>query len=336
MEISPGVELIWSLANHEAILAKAKEVEPDHFFCALLKFAELSNSELGALQVPSLVLFALIAERDQLKSELKQHTIQTETRKQIRSLLGGGNYQSKPDEILRRAEDSRQIFVIASEQKRAERKAANRIESLDILRALLQNPTRNMIDVLGKPTIQAVIPPREKGASILNQYAREAHAQPGVPRQELAPQIQVLAWAMQSVTKMPLLLVRDAGVDTDLLIRQAHRKHSLSAKLQVVNLDDVKKDTKKEDDFTNQLLTLLEEAAAEPDQLIYLDAVNFSDSALPLRAINAGLAKKPIGLIVVVGSEAYSQAKEKESTIDGPYRVIWLHDLAHASRPIKV
>jgi hypothetical protein len=336
MEISPGVELIWSLANHEAILATAREVEPDHFFCALLKFAELSNSELGALKVPSLVLFALIAERDQLKSELKQHAIQTKIRKQIRSNLSRGDHQSKPDEILHRAEESRQLFAIASEQKRTERKAANRIEPLDILRVLLQNPTRNMIDVLGKPTIRAIVPAQEKGTSILHQYAREANAQADAPRQEHAPQIQVIAWAMQSAAKLPILLVVDPRVDAGLLIYHAHRKYNPSTKMQVVNLEDIKKDNKKDDSFSNILLTLLDEAVAETEQFIYLDAVNFSDSALPLRVINAGLAKKPIELIVGVGAKAYSKAKEKDSAIDGPYRVIWLHDLAHANWPIKV
>ena len=335
MEISPGMELIWSLANHEAILATAREVEPDHFFCALLKFAELSNSELGALKVPSLVLFALIAERDQLKSELKKHAIQTKIRKQIRSNLNRGDHRSKPDEILHRAEESRQLFAIASEQKRTEKKAANRIEPLDILRVLLQNPTRIMIDVLGKPTIRAIVPVQEKGTSILYQYAREVNAQAGAPRQEHAPQIQVIAWAMQSAAKLPILLVIDPRVDAGFLIYHAHRKYNPSTKMQVVNLDDIKKNSKKENSFTNILLTLLDEAA-EIEQFIYLDAVNFSDSALSLRAINAGLAKKPIGLIVGVSAEAYSKAKEKDGAIDGPYRVIWLHDLAHANWPIKV
>ena len=337
MEISPGVELIWSLASREAMLAKVREVEPDHFFCALLKYAEFNNLQLGELKVPSLVLFALIAERDQLKSELKQNNLQTEVRKQIRSRLGQGSYQAKPDEILHRAEESRQLFVKASERKRGEMKAEGRIDAIDILQVLLQKPTRNMIDVLGQPVIRAVITSQERGKSVLNQYAQEASQAPsGMVGKKLMPQIQILAWAMQSIAKAPLLLICEPGVEAKPIIQSAVQKQISPPKLHIVNLHDVFRDAKKDELFLSHVANILDEAGDKPEHLLYLDAVKLTDLVDSLSAIKSSLTKKSFGLILTVSAQAYSQVKEQDSTVDNLYRVIWLHDLEHVSRLSKV
>ncbi len=43
MEISPGVEIVWNLAGLETRATRMKEIEPDHFFCGLLKFSEMNE-----------------------------------------------------------------------------------------------------------------------------------------------------------------------------------------------------------------------------------------------------------------------------------------------------
>ncbi|MDI7276172.1 MAG: hypothetical protein QME94_09340, partial [Anaerolineae bacterium] len=49
MDTSPGTELVWSLAARETILSGMPEIDPEHFYCAGLKFAELPPEEMVKL-----------------------------------------------------------------------------------------------------------------------------------------------------------------------------------------------------------------------------------------------------------------------------------------------
>ncbi|MFZ5903259.1 MAG: hypothetical protein ACOYZ8_06895 [Chloroflexota bacterium] len=336
MEISPGVELVWSLASREAVLSRVRDVEPDHFFCALLKYAEFSNSDLGNLKVHSLVLFTLIAERDQLRSELKQSNLQTDIRKQIRSRLGQGSYQAKPDEILHRAEASRQLFAKAAERKRNDTTAAGRIDTVSLLQVLLEHPTRNMVEVLGVPSIRAVVASHEKVDSVLNKYAQElSPSQTAIGKKSIS-QVQVMAWAIQSLAKHPLMLICESGVDTKPLIWAALQKQHTPPKILSVDLEQASQQAKSDERFLSQVTGILEEISDKPETSLLLDAVKLADIANPLDSIQSSLSKKSIGLIVMVNPQAYAKAKEKSSSIDNPYRIIWLHDLERATLPAKV
>ena len=49
MQISPGTQLVWSLSGSEAVNLGMPKIEPDHLYCALLKFVELNDETIARL-----------------------------------------------------------------------------------------------------------------------------------------------------------------------------------------------------------------------------------------------------------------------------------------------
>jgi hypothetical protein len=72
MEISPGVEIAWNIAGMETRAARTKQIEPDHFFCGLLKLSETDENEMDYAQTPKIVIEALKNELEQLRALLKK------------------------------------------------------------------------------------------------------------------------------------------------------------------------------------------------------------------------------------------------------------------------
>jgi len=50
MDISSGTEFVWRLAASEAIATRRENIEPDHFFCALLMPA-LDNGPKSVIMI---------------------------------------------------------------------------------------------------------------------------------------------------------------------------------------------------------------------------------------------------------------------------------------------
>jgi len=109
MDISPGTELVWRLAAAEAIAARRERIEPDHFFCALLKFSEVGTKELGVAAAHPLAK-VLMSEHDRVQAVLKELSLPTtRVRRQLRGALGRGTYEHK-GEVVHRSTASRQLF----------------------------------------------------------------------------------------------------------------------------------------------------------------------------------------------------------------------------------
>ena len=93
MKASVSIELLWQLAAQEAIVGEFAEIEPEHFFAAMLKFAELPVEELGHLVRGGRVPRELATEVDSVREELDSREIDsTRVRRELRARLGkGGN-----------------------------------------------------------------------------------------------------------------------------------------------------------------------------------------------------------------------------------------------------
>jgi predicted dehydrogenase len=116
MELSPGIELIWLLAGREASSVQASEVEPDHFFCGLLKFADMKEDELKAVALLDLASEKLIEEHNKLKWHLHLRSLDShagDLRHSVRQALPHGS--SKPlVNMPHRSEASRRLLEQAS------------------------------------------------------------------------------------------------------------------------------------------------------------------------------------------------------------------------------
>lgn len=159
MELSPGTELVWVLACRETQAAKGREVEPDHFFCALLKLADMEDSELKAVATLSLAAEKLVEQRNQLRWHLRLRALDTRTtevRRAMRCALAQGE-DDKASGTPHRSEAACQMFERASALAR---KVNERLAPQHLLYALLENPTPAMLRALEPPSSPA--PPEAK------------------------------------------------------------------------------------------------------------------------------------------------------------------------------
>ncbi|MCE1246387.1 MAG: hypothetical protein LWY06_07075 [Firmicutes bacterium] len=118
MNFNPAIQVIYSIAAHEAISANYEFVEPEHFLNALLKYAELDDESMQVLSKNGIPEKILIGQRDQLVSELLAYGIEAPEktsfcRRSLRNEMGMGKAAENRDKGIHRSDASRVIFTIA-------------------------------------------------------------------------------------------------------------------------------------------------------------------------------------------------------------------------------
>ncbi len=219
MELSPGVELVGWLASREALKAQVSAVEPDHFFCALLTFAEMTDSELDTVATLDLAQEKLVEQRDKLVWHLRLRGLDTHTtelRHAVRAAAphGGGEGAGA---TLHRSQAALKIFDAAFQLARAGRE---KLAPQHLLYALLEAPTPALSQALagiGAPVESAEVPlpdtlvphtPPPLDTPALDRYTRRI-----VPATE--PEAAVadgLRAALAAETRSPRLLICAPGM----------------------------------------------------------------------------------------------------------------------------
>ncbi len=157
MDTSPGTMLVWSLAAREAMLTEMPEINPEHYYCALLKFCELAPEELaGLLQRPSEPA-ALAAEQGATQRILEAWAIDPrQTRRALRRALGKGGSPPVGGTVHRSAA-SRELFARAARRAVADGGA---LEPRHLLAELLDRPTAPMAPFVGQAAERAPAEPK--------------------------------------------------------------------------------------------------------------------------------------------------------------------------------
>lgn len=148
MKLSAALTVIWKLAMHEAVTAAFREIEPEHFLAAVLKFSELPA--IGNLQDSggAEVARQLAVEIAAVRGELARRNLDSKAlRRRLRARLGKGDHPPM-GETPHRSVASRAIFTQAA-QRAAERHAPF-ITAILLLEALWAAPTPTMIEVMGE------------------------------------------------------------------------------------------------------------------------------------------------------------------------------------------
>lgn len=147
MKLSAALTVIWKLAIHEAATTAFRELEPEHFLTAVLKFSELPA--FGDAQDPSGTEVArqLAAEVTAVRQELTQRGLDSVAlRRRLRARLGKGDH-SPTDGTLHRSAASKAIFTQAARLATERHKPF--ITATLLLDALWAAPTPAMIEVMG-------------------------------------------------------------------------------------------------------------------------------------------------------------------------------------------
>lgn len=147
MKLSAALTVIWKLAMHEAVTAAFREIEPEHFLAAVLKFSELPAitdiQDPGGAEVARQVAAEIAAVRRELARRNLDGTV---LRRRLRARLGKGVHPLM-GETPHRSAASRALFAQAA-QRAAERHEPF-ITAILLLETLWAAPTPTMIEVMG-------------------------------------------------------------------------------------------------------------------------------------------------------------------------------------------
>lgn len=148
MRGSSSIELVWQLAARETIAAEFAEIEPEHLFSAVLKFAELPINDLENLGAGAATVRLLITDVGSVREALEEREIDSRlARRRVRRSLGKGVSQFTGG-IIHRSRLSREVFSSAENQ--AILAGSETLLAIHLLHALLASPSDKMVEAIGR------------------------------------------------------------------------------------------------------------------------------------------------------------------------------------------
>jgi ATP-dependent Clp protease ATP-binding subunit ClpA len=307
MKVSVSIELVWQLAGHEAIAGAFKEIEPEHFLMALLKFADLPVAEIEKLGAGAEAVQALTSDVQAIREVLDGRGIDaTAVRRAIRTALGKGDHKYDGGR-MHRAQASRVYFdkaaLLAAE-------AGNDVlTGRHVLDALLAEPTSAVAKALAGCSShgrKALATPK---TPVLDEFGKkiQARKQPEDDRNPHArlTEAKAVIHALAQPRRNCVLL--ETGSDTLLheiltsvaqLLEAKEVPASLKEK-KLLDLSEIEVTGKKAESNMDRLQTMINEAEAAKNVILVFP---------PLAA--QGHSAKPaewVGRLKAVGSTATAQ-----------------------------
>jgi hypothetical protein len=340
MQISPGTQLVWSLSGSEAVNLGMPKIEPDHLYCALLKFVELSDDTIARLLNNSSEAPSVCRERNELADKFKNLPgSTTEIRHALRKQAEHGTHKLEGN-LIHRSDASRKIFEKAIEMANDENEP---VYPTHLLRVLMDSPTPAMKKVL---KLEDDVPKWLLGLDQKAEEIEEVKHYPAwiQPVQDLAPrrgfsvpstsqpQRKVLDAALTSSRPSPLLLICESGVDPLALLGKVVEDNQTSPALLKVDLSYLLKEMADLDNpemTGKQIAFHLEDLQQQDEQAwMFLDLTkgaqfedSFLDDLIPLLS-------KGLRLIAAVSEKSYHARIKTNEAAEAAFRAIWLHDLS--------
>lgn len=293
---TPGIILAWQIAASETAHAQHEFIEPEYLFIGLCKleyFAavrrlrrlELGESEIASLKVEIESLLGLFS---------RFGLDPTALRREMRQRKGSGviEMSDRPERVVHRSPQSRQVFARAGELARAT--DAPVMTVFHLLAALLDDPDGAIalwlrekgVDVAAlKDAALATTLPSEGGTLLsrygkdLTQLARQGKIHAAIGRK--AEILQIVRTLSRATKNNPLLL-GEAGVGKTAIVEglayriaQGNVTQAVRGKRIVqINLADLVAGTKYRGQFEERLQGLVRDVAAAPDVILFIDEIH--------------------------------------------------------------
>jgi hypothetical protein len=338
MEISPGVEIAWNLAGIETRAARTKQIEPDHFFCGLLKLSETNENEMEYAQASKIIIEALKNELEQLRAILNKNSINsTVARREIRRVNGIGFARSPEGEALHRSDASREVFERAA---RASFQNKGILDAPLLLQTFLARPTPAMVKVLGKTVVAEQEPKQETHAGEIspNRYLQELPFLVDKEPENLelvSPQIQVLSWALRRTGGKPLCLICAGSVAVTSLLRRATKTEGAEIRILQVNSSDLLKDASKPAVILDRAGDLFVDRGK--DVWIYFDLTDLKleKVCILLEGLKPFIEANNYRQVFALHEGLFNQIID-DLLMDGLFHEIWLHELKDSRIPSQL
>lgn len=339
MENSPALGFVWKIALAEALASRNKELFPEHFLCALLKFVELDRATIE-ISIPdeSDALDGLLAEQDQLKEVFGSMGINTtDVRHSLRGKVPPGNLE-KLDRVIRRSSNSREIFTEATEE--AERQGSPVLRCHYLLQALLHHTTPIIREVLPKEKLDKSRLVRTEDLPVLNRFGKNALKVRGNVSEPISdsyePHLNALIRLLKGKDFSPILLIEEKQGDAEQTVLGAAflLKDEMLPPIFFVDYREMAAELDGVEEICQQLTALHTEIADLQDRFVFL-----SGFEIGLEADNdlCNCFLKLFGQsqgcwMVGIGQQAYHAVIEP-TRAKNAFREMWIHDLAQGDIP---
>ncbi len=351
MKLSPSIDLIWRLAANEMAAGEFKDIEPEHFCMALLKFAEMSvkpPEEAGEQAEPAKAISGdAVLVREALQKCVIEGTV---ARRKLRRQLGKGDCPFKGGKVHRSAA-SRALFESAAAL--AVESGSETLAPLHLLTALVQSPTPAIAQaVLGKTPPSpppAPLPLLEKHGQDLVKQVAEGRIK---VRLGLEAQTKAVLQVLQQRDRKSILLVSDsddlvadlAAALADALAAKdvpeglkGRRLMDVSADRRLDALKGMPSSAKDDTAELEPLRQMLTEAASHPEVILLVPAVE----APPKEArggqwtsiLQETLVQGKVQFICRVRPLVFTAHLRKDPVWKRQTQAVWLEKVAQGSVP---
>ncbi|MFH0765897.1 MAG: hypothetical protein V2A61_05695 [Calditrichota bacterium] len=348
MVVSVAVELIWNLAAKEAAASEFKEIEPDHFAAAVLKFAEIPEDEVFKF-TPSVDAAIQIKKEIQIiNEELRGRQINSaEARRDLRSLRGKGGSPFN-NGSLHRSNASKTIFDIAARMADMDRR--NTLTADYLWKALLSSPSPFLTKVLGvtlssKPIALVKLSQLEIQGRDLTKLAREGNLEPLSESVSLKVQVKVLIQLLIQAQRRMIFLVSDNATDAE---KVAFKAASIIAGpdcpaslkgCRIYDLTKINPQLCGEEQFLLRMKEILREAFHKPEIWVLLPDLELNYPELGERwvtLLKESLKKGALSALCRVSPPAYARWAAKDPEWKRLAHPIWLHQDSLTEIPLEL
>lgn len=223
--MQPGysIKMVWPLARIEAVVSGYENIEPEHMFNALLKFAELSSTEMELVFRNGEYLKVLLEEQADVKKVLEKYGFSvpvetTSARHHLRELMGHGGFHHNQN-IVHRSDASRRLCQKAEELAMAAHKST--WQGAHLAEVLLKSPEGYLAQVMISKSSAA--PSKLEEAEILYHYGTviSPASAAGAGQKPTDPAVKVIIESLQNERESSLLLIEKGGRSGMGLIKEA-------------------------------------------------------------------------------------------------------------------
>lgn len=346
MKISASIEFIWQLAGQEAIVGKFEEIEPTHFYMALLKFSEFSVNDIVRISKGVEVTKLLTSELKEVREELDNHYIDsTKVRRKLRAQLGKGNSRYDGG-LIHRSQSSRVLFNNAS--KLAHDSGSKVFTPFYLLDALMTSPPQIIEEVLGTTFEKKLhkgskTPLLDMNGINITQLAVQGKLEPVTGRES---ECKILMQALTQINRPNVLLITDKDEVARSIV------NSLAQTIKGPKcMDDMKnreiidithlniyKNIDKETDVNIE--TIFDEAAEIKEIILFIPAIEaVKNTKLPNDWINvfkAMLARGVVQCICRTSEKAYEKYIQKDPDLKQSTHIMWVQEVREDEVPLEL
>lgn len=351
MQISPGTQLVWSLSGSEAVNLGMPKIEPDHLYCALLKFVELSDDTISRLLTNSSEVSPVCRERDDLARQFKNlPRSTTDIRHALRKETEHGTHKLEGN-LIHRSDASRKVFEKAIALANDE---DSPVYPTHLLQVLMESPTPAMKKVL---KLEDDVP---DWLQKLDEIAEEKGKAPAPPRSypiwlqpiaDLAPkrgfsvpsasqpQLKVLEAALTSSRPSPLLLICEPGVNPLALLGKCGESAADSLTLLKAEPSEIYSnlDQEKRAELTGkEIARFIDEWQEHKDIWLFFDLTEGKAADDSILADLIALLPKGPRLVTAVSEKTYHARIRTDEAAEAGFRSIWLHELSTAPKLSRI